>query len=547
MAWFDGNRAKDDRDNTDLLVKGTVFLSSERLGSHEVVFGYDRFDDMRERHGFQTQTDFAFFSLDAGIVDGQNYYPVAQPWGSFFGWAPIDDVGVASSLVTESLFVNDTWRVNDRLTINLGLRYDRNDGRNADNAIVADDDRLSPRIGASLDLKGDGRWLLHSGFSRYVSSLSNGVANDTAAGGAPALFIYFYTGDPINTGAPPYLNTHEALAQLFAWFDAQGGTNAWHLLYLADIPGLTRGIPHGLKTPYTDEITLGFTARLGKEGVFRSDYVHREASDFYSQRVDLSTGQVEDELGNVLDFGEFVNEDALLERVYDGLHTQVQYRVSDRWTVAGTWTWSHLRGNWEGENINNGPLESDILSYPEYKDPSWNIPRGDLFGDQRHKLRAWAVWDAISTRRHQLSVSALLSYATGRPYYAAELIEVLDYVENPGYATPDTRPNYFFSGRDAFRTDAISSVNLAINYSFFFPALGTDLEVFIQPEVRNLFNEQGVISVNNHVSVIGDFNPWTETPVEGVHYQLGEHFGQPVEESDYQLPREFRISFGLRF
>jgi hypothetical protein len=43
------------------------------------------------------------------------------------------------------------------------------------------------------------------------------------------------------------------------------------------------------------------------------------------------------------------------------------------------------------------------------------------------------------------------------------------------------------------------------------------------------------------------FNPWTEVPVEGVHYSLGDSFGEPVTESDYQRPREFLVSLGLRF
>lgn len=43
------------------------------------------------------------------------------------------------------------------------------------------------------------------------------------------------------------------------------------------------------------------------------------------------------------------------------------------------------------------------------------------------------------------------------------------------------------------------------------------------------------------------FNPFTETPVEGVHYMKGPNFGQPASESDYQLPRTYRLSVGVRF
>ena len=43
------------------------------------------------------------------------------------------------------------------------------------------------------------------------------------------------------------------------------------------------------------------------------------------------------------------------------------------------------------------------------------------------------------------------------------------------------------------------------------------------------------------------FNPFTTTPVRGVHYAYGADFGMPISPSDYQPPREFSISFGIRY
>jgi hypothetical protein len=56
------------------------------------------------------------------------------------------------------------------------------------------------------------------------------------------------------------------------------------------------------------------------------------------------------------------------------------------------------------------------------------------------------------------------------------------------------------------------------------------------------------------------FNPFTETPIEcpqgaapdvcedmGAHWQLGENFGLPDSEGDYQTPRRFVLTLGLRF
>jgi hypothetical protein len=43
------------------------------------------------------------------------------------------------------------------------------------------------------------------------------------------------------------------------------------------------------------------------------------------------------------------------------------------------------------------------------------------------------------------------------------------------------------------------------------------------------------------------FDPFTETPVEGVNWELGPTFGEPTRATDYQQPRTIRFSFGLRF
>jgi hypothetical protein len=129
----------------------------------------------------------------------------------------------------------------------------------------------------------------------------------------------------------------------------------------------------------------------------------------------------------------------------------------------------------------------------------------------------------------------------------------LEFVDNPGYVTPPQVLDYYFSGRGAFTTDDITSTDLALNYSFFIPAGSRDVEVFLQAEVLNVFNELGVVDVNTTVmtsqsdSSLEIFNPLTETPVEGVHWRRGADFGEPTSERHFQLPRTFRVSVGVRF
>ena len=98
--------------------------------------------------------------------------------------------------------------------------------------------------------------------------------------------------------------------------------------------------------------------------------------------------------------------------------------------------------------------------------------------------------------------------------------------------------------------DLFTRTDLSINYKIH---LLRGVDFFIQPELLNVFNRQGVQSydeevlTNTDTTTLKAFNPFTETPVEGVHYALGPNFGQPNSEGDFQTPRTFRISMGLRF
>jgi hypothetical protein len=198
-------------------------------------------------------------------------------------------------------------------------------------------------------------------------------------------------------------------------------------------------------------------------------------------------------------------------------------------------------------------VEGDIDQYPEYRAESWSYPTGYLSsrglggqapGDQRHRARAWVQWEA-PVARGSLSVTFLESLDSGLPYEAVGSIVVRD-LPNPGYQTPPTSVPYFFTKPGAYRTDTITRTDLAILWTF--PLFST-VEVFLRPEVLNLFNEQGVVAVNTSVITPGyrTFNPFTTTPVRGVNYDLDPNFGKPTSPASYQQPRTFRFGVGVRF
>lgn len=572
------------RNNENTLAKGSWFLSTESLGDHDVVFGYDTFSDIRFAVNHQTGSDFTVWDSDF-VIDGDTVFPQLYPTGNAAGlpetwigwWAAfnIDDAR-PTDFETTSYYVNDSWQLNENWAFNVGVRYDETSGTNGSGNSVLDDSKVSPRLGVSWDVKGDGDLEVHANYGTYVAAPTNTIADSTSSGGAIGLFRMEYGGPIVNggcTGAGDCIPTSEALQILLDWYLANGGalsldedlSNLPNLVEVS-IPGETAVIPGTIISPAADEINVGATQRLGSRGIVRGDVVYREYQDFYSNRVDTTTGQVQTPTGPA-DFGLVGNfGDDILEREYLGLHLQGRYRFGDRWSLGAIYTLSEAEGNLEGETGPGGPATVSPNEYPEYFDPSWSYPVGNLESDQTHRLRAWGIYDLIRTDHHTLSVVLLQHFYSGQHYSLFGDVDTRDFVTNPGYETPPSDVTYFFSDKGEFEFDDITRTDLSFNYSFLWNVGAREVEVFLQPEVLNLFDEDGLVDFDTRIRSADNsndagacpnspdpsglcipFNPFTEMPVEGVHWAKRDTFGEPLEEEDFQTPRTFRFSVGFRF
>jgi outer membrane receptor protein involved in Fe transport len=557
------------RDNKNGTVKASYFLSTESLGSHDLVAGYDTFDDIRNVNNHQSGSDYRILGTTA-ILRGDQIYPVfANDGSTIIQFNPILNISKGTNFRTDSLFVNDTWRFSDRLSFNVGLRYDKNDGEDAEGKKVAKDSNLSPRMAVNFDPKRNGQYMLHASYGKYVAAIANSIGDSSSSAGGAANFQWAYRGPAINTDPNgPLISQDDALRILFDWFNSQGGANGSLPLIAATIPGGNVKIRGSLNSPNVVEYSAGVTARLGAHGIARADVVHRDWADFYASRIDTSTGQVTTSNGRV-DLALVENNNSLYERTYDGLHTQFRYQPSDRLDIGGNWTLSRTHGNFDAENQASGPVLGGIGRYPEYLDRSWFSPSGDLAVDQRHRVNLYGLYQILSGRTQTLSVSLLQSFASGHPYGAVGTATLINpatganYVTNPGYVNPPVRTNYYFTSRDTFKTPNVFRTDLSFNYSFRF----SQLELFVHPEVINVFNSQRVdttavdvfdttiLTADNRgdcdpgpgVSACKPFNPFTEKPVQGVNWQKGPNFGKPVSPRAYQVPRTYRLSIGLRF
>jgi hypothetical protein len=297
----------------------------------------------------------------------------------------------------------------------------------------------------------------------------------------------------------------------------------------------------------------------------------------------LTTGYVSDTLGNQYNLGVFVNSN-LPERNYTALNTSFAYRTGPV-SVGGNWTWSHTLGNFVGEGAGGGPASSGLLNYPEYIQQSWNAPRGDLSQDQRHRVRIYGNYD-VKLGPIDIGAGLVQAFDTGTPYGASGSIDARPYVplgcSTPGisqtkcYITPPSNETYWFTSRDAYRTDNIWRTDLSLNFT----AKVGPVELFLQPQVINVLNGQGVTFVNNPTGIntsisvgrgatpdargLVRFNPFSTAPIEcpagstkaqctalGANWEKSTAFGKPTSGSStapsYQVPRTWLVTLGARF
>jgi outer membrane receptor protein involved in Fe transport len=597
---FCGVCTPEERNSDSVGGKGTYYLSTHSMGNHALAFGGDRFHETRIVNNHQSGSDY---TVTARVIDktfagyegiGSAVFPRFDA-STQLTWQPIFLNSNGTDLKSDALYLNDHWDFNNRLSFNVGVRYDKNKSIDADKNLISDDSNISPRLGALLDLKGNGRQKVSLSVARYAAKITDGsnVLSTAQAAGSPGTFTWQYrdvtlpsgtkcTATPVNPAgtAPGALATPaQGLATLFAWYDCIGGDKNTANLFNISYPGYGSRFKGSLKTPSVDEITAGYGFQIGHNGFVRTDIVHREWHNFYAAEVDTPALRIIPPNNVASDMRYTVNDDQFTRRKYNGVEIQGGWRIK-AFNIAGNYTWSTLKGNDVSEGagtatIRNTPGE---LFYPEYNTYAQRRPDGYLAQDRRHRARIWAGYDLPSPIGN-FNVSAIESYDSGFSYSAIGAVDptgrnanfsFTGAPANPGYTLSaiSSSENYFFSKRGAFRSDSRLGTDLAINYSL--PLMGK-VQFFARGDVLNVFNNQKIVdpslidtsvitsrtgtavvfnpdgTVKTLNSGLSPFNPFKDTPIEcpqgaaatvcasmHANYQLGANFGKAISADAFQ-------------
>jgi hypothetical protein len=271
------------RPTNSLDIVSTYFLPATAGGDHSLKFGY------RWRNAHSTSLNHRGGFIDARFTN--NVANAADIWRDQYSESHLD---------TQAFYLQDTFTRN-RLTINVGLRLDRQDdsanpGRVPENpffpqlmpaidfqgidaGVVWTD--FSPRIGATYDIKGDGKTVVSSSYATYYGQMAPGDLSSQLAATGAVFVRYPWTDTNGDTFVQPNeVNTSVPFLSKSNAYDPANPTNA-----LA--PAV---IDPNIKNDRTREFIVGFDRQVGSQMALGASYIWRKYDQFdWTDRLNWDT------------------------------------------------------------------------------------------------------------------------------------------------------------------------------------------------------------------------------------------------------------------
>ncbi len=512
-------------------VVGTALLSA--MGHHVIKAGLDT--------ELMKNTDFRGYS-------GTVFYREAVTGLTFtdfraFGYLTGPDQVVIQPSVNPSTralavggFLQDSWSVMDKVTLNAGVRYDTQDiyGTGGDLAFTLPN-QISPRVGLIYDFTQQGRSKLYASFARYYQNAVLAMVNSqfsnitriqatrrrAAQGDAPGC-------DPLTQAAPYSECRNEG--------NVIGSTNA-NLLSpkYSQTFAINSPVDPDLRPQSSDELVVGGEYELFPRATLGMSYTHRNVNDIIE---DMSRNEATNYfIGNP---GRGIaSEFPKPVRNYDAVTLSLNKVFADLWLVQASYTWSRLWGNYSGlfrpENLQLAPnvtSDFDLISLTENH-------TGLLLLDHTHAVKLYGAKEFPVTGKLSLNLGMSYRGTSGAPIN----IVGTHYIYGPDFT--------FILPRGAGgRLPFVHNIDtrLAANYR-----LSGDMVASLSVDVFNLFNFQQYTAVDQRYTadtvdaIIGGTKAdlanltvrGTNTPVI-----VNPNFGKPTA---YQSPRSIRLGARLTF
>jgi len=447
-------------------------------GNHEFKFGVQYYEGSDHRH--VKESTYSWSLPSTGFYS--QWYPIYyQAWGispEFYYGADIETTGA---------FIDDSWRISDRFTLDIGVRWDRQQGRIPDFPQIGLDgeptgetipgidmidwSNIAPRIGFAWQPTGSGKTVVRGFYGRFWDGPTASAWYAPPPGRGPSEVWFNYPWPGYQVYSQPVVSADELLEP-------------------------------GVKNPYSDEYALSFDHQIGQNYAIGAQLIYKETRDMIGWRLgddgvyhtylwdDPYTPEVEQiELVDVLVFptltkangpgpGSFHQaEDEEYHLDYMAAVVTLRKRYSNGWDLMASYTWSKVEGlqtqprDRYGGAIGQGlPLFTDQRgSWPN----DWYNADQLVMGDREHMFRVQSNVDIGWGTR----LSAVLNVQTGRPWYRTQL------VFGPVTFNPET---IIADAGDHLRYPDQAILDVGVQKTF---SLGSNVNFDIGLQVLNLLND----------------------------------------------------------
>ena len=322
-----------------------------------------------------------------------------------------------SSLTTHALYLQDTF-TKDRLTLNLGFRYDIQDDaaqaglvpanptfptlmpsidfKGADAGVVWKD--FSPRIGATYDITGNGKNVMSASFATYYGQMAPGqLSNQLASTGA--VFVRYPWTD---TNGDAFVQASEVnttvpfLSKSTAYDPANPTATA----------SPTRVDPD-VKNDRTREFIVGFDRQLGSQMAVGASYVWRKYDQFlWNDRDGFTSANYRSvafqptctvagarcssvtyyEPTTLIPSANVYTNVPDRYRDFNGLEFTFQKRMANRWSANFSYAFNNAIDNWDSPNAYEDPTNIDQTNGFQYAPEAAGSGIGNVFQNSK-----WAV------------------------------------------------------------------------------------------------------------------------------------------------------------
>jgi hypothetical protein len=458
-------------------------------------------------------------------------------------------------------FAHDSFRVHRDLTLDLGLRYDRQ-------TLTDDKDDWQPRVGFGWHPGGDSRTAIRGGYGIYYAQVRTNAVAGYLINGLDGLATY--TANPGQTGFPTCLTCVPInvdprtvpAGQLPARdITIRAGRRAFYQEQFARF-GLNfdklPNYPDKLVNPRSQVFTIGVEREITKGLFFGADYVRQHLSDI-QRTIDLNAPSEFDRTaqgqfrcpvgvappctqaqavtaanatrpiapgnGGIRQVNVIMN---LGVADYNALQTNLSYRGNRKMFASLSYTLSKATNTTEPDGNGINPNESIITRLGE-------VERGPSVVDQRHR--------AVVTFHYQLpwdfTAGTLGMFASARPFNATTG------VDNNGDGANNDRPviNGSVIPKSAFRGTPTSEVAIFVEKKIRFSERAS---LMLRFEGFNLFNHgnylaRGVTTYGNDPTPAASFGWFTPASAIGVDGHAIPAF------ANIDPPRMFQVQARLAF